>query len=78
MGSQETPGLIGNTPMTLADAYKLFGASENTAWEELERARRVLIQRYHPDKVANLGPKLQEVAEEEGKRINVAFGLRNL
>jgi len=28
---------------------------------------------YHPDKVAALGPKLREVAENETKKINAAY-----
>jgi DnaJ-domain-containing protein 1 len=28
---------------------------------------------YHPDKVANLGSKLRELAEEEAKKINAAY-----
>jgi len=58
--------------VTLADAYQLFGADKTTAWEEIELTRRRLIQQYHPDKVAALGPKLREVAETEAKRINIA------
>jgi hypothetical protein len=58
--------------LTLGDAYILFGADKTTAWEEIELTRRRLIQQYHPDKVAALGPKLREVAEVEAKRINIA------
>ncbi len=61
--------------MTLGDAYELFHADKGTAWEEIELIRRKLIQQYHPDKVAALGPKLRELAEVEGKRINIAFAL---
>ena len=28
---------------------------------------------YHPDRVAALGPKLREVAEQETKKINAAY-----
>lgn len=61
--------------VTLGDAYELFHADKGTAWEEIELTRRKLIQQYHPDKVAALGPKLRELAEVEGKRINIAFAL---
>ena len=61
--------------VTLEDAYRLFNADPGTLWEEIELARRRLIQQYHPDKVAALGPKLRAVAEVEGKRINIAFDL---
>lgn len=61
--------------VTLGDAYQLFQADKGSAWEEIEFTRRKLIQQYHPDKVAALGPKLRELAELEAKRINVAFDL---
>lgn len=61
--------------LTLKDAYKLFEADETSPWEQIELTRRRLIQQYHPDKVAALGPKLREVADKEGKRINLAFAL---
>jgi len=61
--------------VTLDDAYQLFQTDKGDAWEEIELTRRRLIQQYHPDKVAALGPKLRELAELEAKRINVAFDL---
>lgn len=61
--------------VTLGDAYQLFQTDRGSAWEEIEFTRRKLIQQYHPDKVAALGPKLRELAELEAKRINVAFDL---
>jgi RNA polymerase subunit RPABC4/transcription elongation factor Spt4 len=61
--------------LTLLDAYQLFKADPSTPWEDIEFARRKLIQQYHPDKVAALGQKLREVAEVEGKRINIAFDM---
>jgi len=61
--------------LTLQDAYRLFEANEVSSWEQIEHARRRLIQQYHPDKVARLGTKLRELAEAEGKRINVAYAL---
>lgn len=62
-------------PLSLKDAYKLFEADEYSPWEHIELTRRRLIQQYHPDKVAALGPKLRELAEVEGKRINLAYAL---
>jgi len=64
-----------DVPLTVEDAYKLFEANESTPWEQIELARRRLIQQYHPDKVAALGQKLRAVAEAEGKRINVAYAI---
>lgn len=64
---------LDDKPMTLDDAYALFEANDATPWETIEGKRRKLLQQYHPDKVASLGPKLRALAEVEGKRINVAY-----
>jgi DnaJ-domain-containing protein 1 len=62
-------------PMSLDDAYRVFDAKPDTPWEDIEKCRRRLLQQYHPDKVASLGPKLRKLAETEGKNINIAFQL---
>ena len=41
--------------------------------DAVKRQYRILASQYHPDKVAHLGPKLKVAAEEEMKKINVAF-----
>jgi hypothetical protein len=43
---------------------------------EIKSAYKRKMREYHPDKVAALGSRLKEVAEEESKRINMAY--RNL
>lgn len=62
-----------NVLITLRDAYSIFEADATSSWETIELNRRRLIQKYHPDKVASLGPKLKIVAEVEVKRINEAY-----
>lgn len=41
--------------------------------EEIKRRYRELVAQYHPAKVAHLGPKLKEAAEQEMKEINEAY-----
>src|SRR5260370_26457178 len=41
--------------------------------ETIHAAYRSLISRYHPDKVAGLGPELQAVANARTKEINHAY-----
>ncbi|WP_164017479.1 J domain-containing protein [Pyxidicoccus trucidator] len=60
-------------PVAVDDPYLLLGLTPGASFEEARAARNVLLQQYHPDKVAGLGPKLREVAEAETKRINAAF-----
>ncbi|MFP2925988.1 J domain-containing protein [Pyxidicoccus sp. 3LG] len=55
------------------DPYTTLGLSPEATLEEARVARNALLQQYHPDKVAGLGPKLREVAEAETKKLNAAF-----
>lgn len=41
--------------------------------EEITKAYKVLISKYHPDKVASLGEELRDVAEQMSKKINEAY-----
>src|SRR5215470_4079368 len=41
--------------------------------ETIHAAYRSLISRYHPDKVAGLGPELQAIANARPKEINHAY-----
>jgi len=48
--------------------------------EEIDRAYRVQMSQYHPDKVVKLGADIRQLAEERSKDINgayeIAAGLR--
>jgi len=43
--------------------------------KEIQGAYKKKMAEYHPDKVADRGAKLRQVAEEETKRITAAFRL---
>ena len=47
--------------------------SVNAGVDEIKRAYRARISRYHPDKVSALGPEFQEIAERKSKEINKAY-----
>ena len=53
---------------------RILGLHGPTTPDEIRKKYRELVAQYHPDKVANLGPKLKTVAEEEMKKINEAYG----
>ena len=53
--------------------WQVLGLSRRVTLEELKKQHRARIKAYHPDKVAALGPKLRELAEEETKKINAAY-----
>ncbi|MFA5784275.1 MAG: HEAT repeat domain-containing protein [Phycisphaerae bacterium] len=53
--------------------YVILGIPTNSTINEIKEAYRKLSQQYHPDKVAHLGPELQQVAHEKMKKINQAY-----
>lgn len=62
-------------PLSLREAFAVFGLRQGCTAEQLRDAYRHLISQHHPDKVASLGPILKEVAERETRRINAAFAM---
>lgn len=62
-------------PLSLREAFAVFGLPQGCSAETLRDAYRRLISQHHPDKVASLGPRLKEVAERETRRINAAFAM---
>lgn len=53
--------------------WEVLGVTPGTPLAEVKRAYLTLITQYHPDKVAQLGPKLQALATEETRRLNQAW-----
>ena len=47
------------------EALSLFGLDGEPSWKEVKKAYTSTVQLYHPDKVAGMGPELQEVAESK-------------
>jgi DnaJ-domain-containing protein 1 len=54
-------------------AWEILGVAPGAPLAEVRKAYLTLIAQYHPDKVAQLGPKLQALALEETRRLNQAF-----
>jgi hypothetical protein len=59
-------------PKTLYDTLEVIPTASP---QTIQAAYRSLISRYHPDKVAGLGPELQAVAVARTKEINHAFDI---
>jgi hypothetical protein len=53
--------------------WEVLGVAPGTPLSEVKRAYLALVTQYHPDKVAQLGPKLQAMAAEETRRLNQAW-----
>jgi hypothetical protein len=55
--------------------YDVLEVIPTASAETIHAAYRSLIARYHPDKVATLGPELQAVANARTKEINFAYDI---
>ena len=54
-------------------AYKILGLEKTATVEEIKKAYRRLVKKYHPDKVAHLGKEHQKGAEEKFKQVQKAY-----
>jgi len=55
------------------DPYAVLGVARGASAEEITRAYRTQMKLYHPDRVADLGPELQEVAHRKAVDIQRAY-----
>jgi DnaJ-domain-containing protein 1 len=51
----------------------VLGVSQSASEDHVKMAYRSLIQKYHPDKLTNLGEEFQAMAEARTKEINEAY-----
>lgn len=54
-------------------AYTVLEISPNATNEEVKKAYRTMAMKYHPDKVATLGPEVQKAATEKFQKIQAAY-----
>ncbi|MFO7749979.1 MAG: DnaJ domain-containing protein [Desulfobacteraceae bacterium] len=52
---------------------EVLGVRKGASREEIQAAYRKAVKAYHPDRVANLGPELQELANEKFLEIKTAY-----
>lgn len=55
------------------DCYKILGVAPEASVDDITAAYRARAKEYHPDRVVNLGEKIQQVAKREFERINHAY-----
>jgi len=53
--------------------HEILQVSPQASVPEIRQAYRTLISQYHPDKVATLGPELQDLAARKSAQINEAY-----
>lgn len=54
-------------------AYQILGLDKNATNDEIKKAYRKLVKKYHPDRVAHLGEEHQKGAEEKFKEVQKAY-----
>ena len=54
-------------------AYAVLEVSPSASDDEVKAAYRRMAMKYHPDKVATLGPEVQKAAEEKFRKIQEAY-----
>ena len=53
--------------------YEILGVSSTASKEEIKKAYKDLIKKFHPDKVQHLGDEFKNFAEDKIKKINKAY-----
>lgn len=59
--------------MTRDKAREILGVKIDATKEEIQSAYRLLVKKYHPDKVASLGSEFSVIAEKKTTEINLAY-----
>ena len=54
-------------------AYRILEIDPSSSDKKVKEAYRKMANKYHPDKVAHLGQKMQTIAEEKFKSVNDAY-----
>lgn len=71
---KRAPGRESNREAPAAwDPHAVLGVARNASPDEITRAYREQMKRYHPDRVADLGEDLQKVAHEKAVEIRRAY-----
>lgn len=62
-------------PLEPAEAWEVLGLKPGSPWPTVERARRSLLQQYHPDRLGHVSPLVQKLAEGAFRRVGDAYEL---
>jgi hypothetical protein len=53
--------------------WDVLNLAPNSPWDQVERARRSLLQQYHPDRLGHVSPLVRALAESAFKRVSDAY-----
>jgi DnaJ like chaperone protein len=54
-------------------SYKILEIDKSASTDELKKAYRRMVKKYHPDKLQNLGPEHVKGAEEKFREVQKAY-----
>lgn len=57
----------------IKNPYEILGISKNSSDEEVKKAYKELVSKYHPDKVEHLGDDFKKIAHEKFVEIKNAY-----
>lgn len=61
------------TGMTMESALHILGVASTASNEEIKRAYKKLMMKYHPDRVASMSAVEQEAAKRRAQEVNGAY-----
>jgi hypothetical protein len=73
LDNESTSAELPPAEMTVESACEFLGLNWPKSLEEIKKAWRLLNQEYHPDRHQQLPDRLKKAADEEVKRINIAY-----
>ncbi|MDY0131388.1 MAG: DnaJ domain-containing protein [Desulforegulaceae bacterium] len=68
---QSGPGAFGKKG--IKNCYEILGMTESSSNEEIKKAYKELVSKYHPDKVEHLGEEFKRFAHEKFIEIKSAY-----
>ena len=72
-GDEDRAGAVDEAATAPPDAWSVLGLAPNSPWDQVERARRSLLQQYHPDRLGQVSPLVRQLAEGAFKRVSDAY-----
>lgn len=63
----------GSSSLGVSASYKILEIEDSVTDNEVKKAYRKMAKKYHPDKVAALGPEFQNAAKEKFQKVQQAY-----
>jgi DnaJ like chaperone protein len=73
IGDQDFNSIKAMFSRNIEAAYRIMEITPDSSDEEVKKAYRRMAVKYHPDKVAHLGPEIQKSAKEKFQQLNQAY-----